>query len=359
MSGIFEKYMNAYETNIKVFNMIQHTITGWPGGKPFSDDSNRPERARPSKKRVLIFSPHPDDDVISMGGTFERLVEQGHDVHVAYQTSGNIAVKDSKVFETTELIRRIIKSLKLSELNNLMSDGKINIQKNHIKWVDNFHQNINKLLTKEIDFQGYKIINKIKGIIRKSEAYQASRYLNLKDESKIHYLDMPFYQTGKIKKNDITIKDINVVKELIKKVKPHQIFAAGDLNDPHGTHRLCLRSIFRAIENIKNFAFMKDCYVWLYRGAWNEWKVYDIEMAVPLSPEQVLKEELFLNINHKKMVQFFLEMMSESSGKEQRKEIVIPQNCFQILVLQNMVPLRVLRDIIFKINLLHRNKTLI
>ena len=131
-----------------------------------------------------------------MGGTFDRLVQQGHDVHVAYHTSGNIAVNDSKVFETTELIRRIIKSLKLSELNNLMSDGKKNINKNHIKWVDNFHQNINKLLTKEIDFQGYKTINKIKGIIRKSEAYQACRYLDLKDESKIHYLDMPFYQTG-------------------------------------------------------------------------------------------------------------------------------------------------------------------
>ena len=290
MGGIFEKYISAYDTNIKVFNMIQHTITGWPGGKANADDSNRPERAFPSKKRVIIFSPHPDDDVISMGGTFDRLVQQGHDVHVAYHTSGNIAVNDSKVFETTELIRRIIKSLKLSELNNLMSDGKINIQKNHIKWVDNFHQNINKLLTKEIDFQGYKTINKIKGIIRKSEAYQACRYLDLKDESKIHYLDMPFYQTGKIKKNDITTKDINVVQELIKKIKPHQIYAAGDLNDPHGTHRLCLRSIFRAIENIKKFAFMKDCYVWLYRGAWNEWKVYDIEMAVPLSPEQVLKK---------------------------------------------------------------------
>ena len=290
MGGIFEKYRSAYDTNIKVFNMIQRTITGWPGGKPNSDDTYRPERSLPSKKRVIIFSPHPDDDVISMGGTFDRLVQQGHDVHVAYHTSGNIAVNDSKVLEITELMKRISRDLNLSELNSLMSDGKKDLHKNHILWAENFHQNIDKLLTKEIDFQGYKIINKIKGIVRKSEAYQACRYLNLKDESKIHYLDMPFYQTGKIKKNDITIKDINVVQELIKKVKPHQIYAAGDLNDPHGTHRLCLRSIFRAIENIKNFAFMKDCYVWLYRGAWNEWKVYDIEMAVPLSPEQVLKK---------------------------------------------------------------------
>ncbi|MDG2341562.1 MAG: glucosamine-6-phosphate deaminase [Cytophagales bacterium] len=290
MGGIFEKYVSAYETNIKVFNMIQNTITGWPGGKPNADDTGRPERAKPSKKRVLIFSPHPDDDVISMGGTFERLIKQGHEVHVAYNTSGNIAVNDNNVLEITELIQRLVTSLSPKELNTLMSDGKNKLGKNHIIWATNFHKSISGLLMEKIDVDGFKIVNQVKGIIRKSEAYQACQYLGLKNEENIHYLDMPFYQTGTIKKKDISDEDIKIVQNLITKIKPHQIYAAGDLSDPHGTHRLCLRSIYRAIDNLKSKLFMKDCYVWLYRGAWNEWKVYDIDMSVPLSPEQVLQK---------------------------------------------------------------------
>ena len=290
MGGIFEKYVSAYETNIKVFNMIQNTITGWPGGKPNADDAGRPERAKPSKKRVLIFSPHPDDDVISMGGTFERLIKQGHEVHVAYNTSGNIAVNDNNVLEITELIQRLVTSLSPKELNTLMSDGKNKLGKNHIIWARNFHKSISGLLMEKINVDGFKIVNQVKGIIRKSEAYQACQYLGLKNEENIHYLDMPFYQTGTIKKKDISDEDIKIVQNLITKIKPHQIYAAGDLSDPHGTHRLCLRSIYRAIDNLKSKLFMKDCYVWLYRGAWNEWKVYDIDMSVPLSPEQVIKK---------------------------------------------------------------------
>ena len=290
MGGIFEKYISAYETNIKVFNMIQNTITGWPGGKANADDTSRPERAKPSKKRVLIFSPHPDDDVISMGGTFERLIKQGHEVHVAYNTSGNIAVNDNNVLEITELIKRIANSLSPKELNSLMSDGKKKLDKNHVRWANNFHKNPPSLLTQKIDLDGFKIINKVKGIIRNSEAYQACQHLGLKKEENIYYLDMPFYQTGTIKKKDISDEDIKIIQDLIEKIKPHQIYAAGDLSDPHGTHRLCLRSLYRAIDNLKSKLFMKDCYVWLYRGAWNEWKVYDIDMAVPLSPDQVLRK---------------------------------------------------------------------
>ena len=290
MGGIFEKYISAYETNIKVFNMIQDTITGWPGGKPNADDSKRPERAKPSKKRVLIFSPHPDDDVISMGGTFERLIKQGHEVHVAYNTSGNIAVNDNNVLVITELIKRLATSLSPKELNLMMSDGKNKLEKTHVIWASNFHKNTTSLLTEKVDFEGFKIINKVKGIIRKSEAYQSCQHLGLKREENIHYLDMPFYQTGTIKKKDITAEDIKIIQDLIEKIKPHQIYAAGDLSDPHGTHRLCLRSLYRAIDKLKSKLFMKDCYVWLYRGAWNEWKVYDIDMAVPLSPDQVLRK---------------------------------------------------------------------
>ena len=294
MGGIFEKYKSAYLTNIEVFNMIQHTITGWPGGKPNADDSRRPERSHPSKKRVIIFSPLPDDDVISMGGTFERLIKQGHDVHVAYHTSGNVAVKDSNVLAIAELIKKIALTLNMNEVNYLMNDGKSHLENKQILWtlnnINNFHKNISNLITKENNIEGYKIVNKIKGTIRQSEAHEACRYLDLNKDENIHYLDMPFYQTGTSKKKDIGDSDIKVVKNLIQKIKPHQIYAAGDLSDPHGTHRLCLRSIYEALDKLKKRSFMKKCYVWLYRGAWNEWKVYDIDMAVPLSPDQVLRK---------------------------------------------------------------------
>lgn len=276
MSGIFEKYKSSYETNIEVFNMIQNTITGWPGGKPNADDTSRPERSNPFKKRVIIFSPHPDDDVISMGGTFHRLIQQGHDVHVAYQTSGNTAVWDEFILDIFEQNNNISKVI-----SNNMSFLKIS---------DRNLKEIKGYTEQKIDKRGFEILNEIKGSVRQSEAYQACKFLGLKNKKKIHFLEMPFYQKGQKKRKDISNNDIDVVKDLIKKIKPHQIYAAGDLNDPHGTHRLCLRAIYRSIDKLKSFKFMKDCYVWLYKGAWNEWKVNDIEMAVPLSPDQVIKK---------------------------------------------------------------------
>ena len=276
MSGIFEKYKSSYETNIEVFNMIQNTITGWPGGKPNADDTSRPERSNPSKKRVIIFSPHPDDDVISMGGTFHRLIQQGHDVHVVYQTSGNTAVWDEFILEIFEQNNNILKVTS----NNM----------NFLKISDRHLKEIKGYTEQKIDKRGFEILNEIKGSVRQSEAYQACKFLGLKNKKKIHFLEMPFYQKGQKKRKDISNNDIDVVKDLIKKIKPHQIYAAGDLSDPHGTHRLCLRAIYRSIDKLKSFKFMKDCYVWLYKGAWNEWKVNDIEMAVPLSPDQVIKK---------------------------------------------------------------------
>ena len=276
MGGIFEKYKSSYETNIEVFNMIQNTITGWPGGKPNAGDTSKPERSRPSKKRVIIFSPHPDDDVISMGGTFDRLIQQGHDVHVAYQTSGNTAVWDDYILE-------------IFEQNNNISKA-ISKNANFLKISNRYLKEIKGYTEQKIDKRGFEIMNEIKGSVRQSEAYQACKFLGLKNKKKIHFLEMPFYQKGRKKRKDISTNDINIVKDLIKKIKPHQIFAAGDLSDPHGTHRLCLRAIYRSIEELKSFKFIKDCYVWLYKGAWNEWKVNDIEMAVPLSPDQVIKK---------------------------------------------------------------------
>jgi len=265
MSGLLVEEGTAYDLNIKMFNHLQHTITGWPGGKPNADDTKRPERAKPAKKRVIIFSPHPDDDVISMGGTFDRLVEQGHDVHVAYQTSGNIAVSDEE-------------ALKYAEVSNT-----INGESKEIRKI------IKSIQTKVKNSIDIKEVRKLKGLIRRSECYAATRYLDLPD-SNVHFLDLPFYETGTVKKNKLSDRDIDIMYSLIEEVRPHQIYSAGDLADPHGTHRVCLDALFIALEKLKSKKFMDDCWVWLYRGAWHEWETYEIDMAVPMSPDQVLKK---------------------------------------------------------------------
>ncbi|WP_034041810.1 glucosamine-6-phosphate deaminase [Wocania ichthyoenteri] len=281
MSSLLTEDGTAYNLNIKMFNKMQHTITGWPGGKPFADDTNRPERATPEKKRVIIFSPHPDDDMISMGGTIDRLVEQGHDVHVAYQTSGNIAVSDEEALKFAE----ISKSL---NANSVESDSIINFLKSK---TDN---NIDSIE-----------VRKLKGLIRRSESLAATRYLGV-DDSNVYFLDLPFYETGTVKKNKLSDDDIDIMCSLIDHVKPHQIYAAGDLADPHGTHKVCLDSLFEALKKLKHYSYMNDCWVWLYRGAWHEWEPYQIEMAVPMSPDQVLKKRhaIFYHQSQKDGVMF-------------------------------------------------------
>ncbi len=267
------KYNTAYDLNIRVFNRLQHTITGWPGGKPHADDTTRPERAKPAKKRVIIFSPHPDDDVISMGGTFIRLVDQGHDVHVAYQTSGNIAVHDHDAERHIEFFAEF------SEAMGLRSEEMDKLQKKMLKAMK-------KKAPGEMD---NKDVLQIKALIRRGEARAGARYCGLKDDH-IHFLDLPFYETGKTRKNPVTSKDINIIKALMEEIKPHQVFAAGDLADPHGTHRVCLDAIFGAFAALKRESWIKECWLWLYRGAWHEWGVEEIQMAVPISPSELLKK---------------------------------------------------------------------
>ena len=273
MNDILMEIGTAYNVNIRVFNQIQHTITGWPGGKPNADDTYRPERKNPFPKKALIFSPHPDDDVISMGGTFIRLVDQGHKVHVAYQTSGNIAVFDDDAVRFADFVSDYHDAFNIDDSQ-----------------VDSIFSGIRSFLAEENqaepDSEEIKII---KGLIRRGEAKAACRYVGIPDEN-IHFLDLPFYETGKIRKKPIGPEDIAIVKRLIEEVKPHQIYAAGDLSDPHGTHRVCLEAIFQALRELKNKEWMKDCYIWLYRGAWQEWDIEDIEMAVPLSPEETDKK---------------------------------------------------------------------
>ena len=273
MSDLVAEHGPAYNINIQIFNELQHTITGWPGGKPNADDSNRPERAEPPIKRVLIFSPHPDDDVISMGGTFIRLVDQGHDVHVAYQTSGNIAVFDEDVVRFADFFRDFNVEYNISN-----SDGK-NVYKDIVEMIKNKKPG-------DVDSE---MVKDIKGLIRRGEAKAACRYVGLTDD-KAHFLDMPFYETGKVKKKPLGEDDINIIVELLRKIKPHQIYAAGDLSDPHGTHRVCLNAIYEAINRLKEESWMQDCWVWLYRGAWQEWDTNDIEMAVPLSPGELTRK---------------------------------------------------------------------
>ncbi len=270
MGDLLSQRGPAYNINLQLFNDLQHTITGWPGGKPSADDENRPERAEPFPKRALIFSPHPDDDDNSMGGTFIRLVDQGHDVHVAYQTSGNIAVFDDDVIRYADFA---------SEYQQFLDD-------NAEEAKDSFNEVRTFLENKEPGQVDSDEIQQIKGLIRRGEAKSAARYCGVEDEN-MHFLEMPFYETGRVKKKPLSEGDIQIVVDLLREVKPHQVYAAGDLSDPHGTHRVCLDAIIAALKQCKDDDWMDDCYVWLYRGAWQEWEINDIEMAVPLSPQEL------------------------------------------------------------------------
>ena len=274
---------SSYELNIKMFNHFQNTISGWPGGKPDSDDSTRPERKNPNPKRVIIFSPHPDDDVISMGGTFDRLVSQGHEVHIAYQASGNVAVSDHDALKFIEVSSDMFADDSNSKIKSL----------------------IKELKNKKPDKIDSPEVRQLKGFIRKREAIAATRYIGIPD-SNTHFMNLPFYETGRIKKNPPSKKDVLMTASLINKIKPHQIYAAGDLEDPHGTHKVCLDIVFEALESLKGEKFIKDCWLWLYRGAWLEWDIHEIDMAVPMSPAQVLRKRkaIFFHQTQKDGVMF-------------------------------------------------------
>jgi glucosamine-6-phosphate deaminase len=291
---------SAYDINIEVFKSLQNTITGWPGGKPAhplrltrnptyvnpwisrqretpgpapSDEAGSGKSIYP--KRVVIFSPHPDDDVISMGGTFIRLCEQGHDVHVAYQTSGNIAVWDDTAVRHADFVAEFSRAF------NLGPERADNIERHVIDFIRNKKPG-------QVDSPE---LQQIKGLIRRTEARAGARYSGVKQEN-IHFLDMPFYETGRVRKKPLSEQDIQLIVDLLEKVQPHQVYAAGDLSDPHGTHRVCLAAILQALGRLKNRDWMAHCDVWLYRGAWQEWGVHEIEMAVPLSPDEVTRKRI-------------------------------------------------------------------
>ncbi len=267
--------------NIDVFNDLQHTITGWPGGKPNADDSTRPVSSTPFPKRVIIFSPHPDDDVISMGGTFIRLVEHGHDVHVAYETSGNVAVHDDVVVQHIDAARELGYGDRCDEIKDILSK-KVSGEPEPRELLD------------------------IKAAIRRSEARAAVRSIGLDPDTHAHFLNLPFYESGSVKKNARTQADIDIIKELLQSVKPHQIYVAGDLADPHGTHRVCTEAVFEALHQLEGEAWLKECHCWLYRGAWMEWELDKVDMAVPLSPDELMKKRhaIYRHLSQKDLVPF-------------------------------------------------------
>ena len=282
---------DAYEINLQVYYMLRDSITGWPGGKPDLHLPNHPERTKPYPKRSVIFSPHPDDDIISMGGTFQRLHDQGHDVHVAYQTSGNIAVTDEFV---TRFMDFAVGFEDMFGVDSKKSKAILEQARQYLKV-----KKSNQIDTPEI--------RSVKGLIRRCEAKATCRYVGIKEEN-IHFQNLPFYETGTIEKNPMGEADIKMTIELLREIKPHQIYAAGDLADPHGTHKVCLDIIFESLRRIKEAGdeWVKDCWVWLYKGAWQEWDLSEIEMAIPMSPDQVQKKRfgIFIHQSQKDMVPF-------------------------------------------------------
>ncbi|MBP5676118.1 MAG: glucosamine-6-phosphate deaminase [Bacteroidales bacterium] len=283
LSELLEKVGPFDKINIEVFNDLQHTITGWPGGKPGADDSTRPVSAKPFPKTVLIFSPHPDDDVISMGGTFIRLATQGHNVHVAYETSGNVAVHDDVVLQHMDAAFQL-------------------------GFADEFEK-VKKLVESKVPGEPEpRALLEMKGAIRRSEARGAVRSFGLNDNTNVHFLNLPFYESGGIKKNPRTQADVDIIKKLMNDLEPDMIFMAGDLADPHGTHRVCTEAAMEALDQLKEegAAWTAKTHVWLYRGAWMEWELGRVDMAVPLSPEEVIKKRhaIYRHLSQKDIVPF-------------------------------------------------------
>jgi glucosamine-6-phosphate deaminase len=291
LSDLLVEKGDAYEINLQVYYMLRDSITGWPGGKSNFVMPNHPERSMPHPKRCLIFSPHPDDDIISMGGTFMRLHDQGHEVHVAYQTSGNIAVTD-------EFVTRFLDfAVGFEDMFGIDNKTSKEILSEAAKF----------LITKKTNESDTSQIRAIKGLIRRCEAKATCRYVGLTDD-RAHFQNLPFYETGTVEKKPMAEEDILLTIELLQKIKPHQVFCAGDLADPHGTHKVCLDVVFESMRRLKaaGHEWVKDCYVWMYKGAWQEWDISEIEMAIPMSPDQVMKKRfgIFIHQSQKDMVPF-------------------------------------------------------
>ena len=283
LGELIDLYGPFDKINIEIFNDLQHTITGWPGGKPNTNEPTRPVASEPFPKTVLVFSPHPDDDVISMGGTLIRLVHQGHNVHIAYQTSGDLAVHDDVVLQHIDAA---------AELG----------------YGDNFTE-IRHLIESKVPGEPEPAqLLALKAAIRRSEAKAAVRSFGLNAKKYTHFLNLPFYESGGVAKFPRTQKDVDIIKDLMREIKPDQIYMAGDLADPHGTHRVCTEAALEAIDQLREEGekWLEKCNVWLYRGAWMEWELGRVDMAVPLSPGEVVEKRhaIYRHLSQKDIVPF-------------------------------------------------------
>lgn len=262
-------YGSAYYVNIRAFNALQHTITGWPGGKPNVDDSTRPERALPFPKRVLAFGPQPDNLTVSMGGTLRRLVEQGNDVHVAFETSGDIVVSDADVQRYLMLMDKVVPRF---DINSDNIAAKLNMLKEELA----------KRKPGEPESPNTRFL---KGMIFTCEGIMSCMDMGIRSHN-IHELKLPFYVDHPYGKGTVSDADIDVVRRLIESVRPHQIFFSDDLNDPYGVHLAATNVVLAAISELRDEQFMRDCRIWMYRGQWGMWNIDQIQMAVPMSPEE-------------------------------------------------------------------------
>lgn len=253
----------------RVFDWMMQTIEPHPAG------------TQPSK--AICFSPHPDDDVISMGGTLIRLVEDDHDVHIAYMTSGNIAVFDHDALRVADLVTEYNRMFDIDQQKSKAVESVV---------VDSFRD-------KEAGEPDVDVVRKIKGLIRWSEAKAGASKVGCKEEN-LHFLDLPFYRTGTVDKRPVGEEDKQIIRELIDRIEPDQIYVAGDLSDPHGTHRVCAEAILRVVDDIKNEGG-KAPEVLLYRGAWQEYELHEIEIAVPLSPGdmELKRKAIFMHESQK------------------------------------------------------------
>jgi glucosamine-6-phosphate deaminase len=283
---------SAYDVNLAGFYQLQHTITGWPGGrdpkrtKP-GDAPVRPLRAASAgvfPKRVLVLSPHPDDDVIGMGGTLCRLVEHGHEVHVAYQVSGANAVSD-------DALARALRFVGDSGLAGPENEARL-------RALCAAHA-LEGSLPETAEIVHWK------GLVRRQEALAAARVCGIVAE-RLHFLDLPFYHASPGTRRQLADDDRLIMRDLLGSIRPHLIFAAGDLDDPHGTHRLCLHALRDAIASRAGDPWLRESELWLYRGAWSEWTADEIDLAVPLSPQEVLRRRraIFCHETQKDMALF-------------------------------------------------------
>ncbi|MBL9152323.1 MAG: glucosamine-6-phosphate deaminase [Verrucomicrobiales bacterium] len=260
----------AYQVNIRVFNRLQHTITGWPGGKPGAEDTHRPERALPHSKRVLILSPEPHDAFVGMGGTIERLIEQGHQVRLAIQTSGNLRVSDVAAHKFASVVREMAEiiggqgwegqSAYAGEiLSQLAAKGEFGLES--------------------------ETVRRLKGLILRGEARDAAHVSGVAGEA-LQFVDLPFYEAGRYRRFSLTDQDRETMRAILDEYRPHQIYLTGDVADPSSLQFLCFRSVAETIAAGQAGDWFQDCRVWIYRPL----EAHEIDMAVPMSPDQLAKK---------------------------------------------------------------------